>query len=127
MGKSIAEILAENGIDPAEASKAIRALNRDKAEERANLLEQKKESNFTDLCDTANSFRAELETAFGEFLPGTHANFTVRVTDKGVIATANDCHSTGKVESIHVTSEGETVFGQAGAEAAKNVRARKKN
>lgn len=116
MSKSIAELLAESGISIEDA-----------AQERVELLEAKRESNFQTLCDVSADFRAQLETAFAEFLPGTHANFTVRVTDKGIVATANDCHSTGKVESIHVTSEGVVVFGKEGAEEAKNVRARKKN
>lgn len=127
MSKSIAELLAESGMGLDEMAKAVRALKKDAAQERVDLLEAKRESNFTDLCNVSADIRAQLETAFADFLPGTHANFTVRVTDKGIVATANDCHSTGKVESIHVTSEGDVVYGKDGAEMAKNVRARKKN
>jgi hypothetical protein len=127
MGKSIAELLAESGLSIEEASKAVRALRREKAEERVELLEREKGNNRDKVVTLANEIRDSLEQAGSELLPGSHLNFTVRVTEKGVIATANECHATGFVESIHVTPSGDTVTGKEGAELAKNVRPRKKN
>jgi len=131
--QSIVDILRARGVDISEGAslddiaKAVRAAKRDATSERIAMLEQRKESNRSDLIESITSFRENLESAFAGMLPGTHANFTVRVTDKGIVATANECHATGFVESLHVTSYGEVVSGKEGAEAAKNVRARKKN
>ena len=131
--QSIVDILRARGIDVSsnasldDIAKAVRAAKRDASQERIALLEQKKESNRDELISAIVDFRDSLESTFAYMLPGTHANFTVRVTDKGIVATANECHATGFVESIHVTSDGDVVTGKAGAEAAKNVRARKKN
>ena len=127
MGKSIAEILAENGIDPSEASKAIRKLNADNREARIELLSKEKEGNRDKVVGLAESIRETLEQEGANLLSGSHLNFTVRVTDKGVIATANECHATGYVESIHVCADGAVETGKDGAEKAKNVRPRKKS
>lgn len=127
MGKSIAEILRENGIDPAEATKALRKLNKDTAEQRVALLAEKKEGNRDAVIDLATEIRELLETRCADLLPGSHVNFTARVTEKGVVATANECHAVGFVKSIHVAPDGEVCEGDAGAEKAKNVRPRKKS
>lgn len=127
MAQSVLEILAAAGIKGDEALAMLRTAKREESEKRAALLAEKKDSNYSDLCDFIADVRRNLESDFANFLPGTHANFTVRVDKEGnVIATANDCHSTGKVEAIHVTSEGEVVTGAEGAERAKNVRPRRK-
>ncbi len=129
----IVAMLKARGIEISEGAslddiaKAVRAAKRDASEERIALLEQKKESNRESVVELAKRIRETLEGEGADLLSGTHLNFTVRVTDSGVIATANECHATGFVESIHVTSDGQVVTGKAGAEAAKNVRARKKS
>ena len=125
MSKSIAEILAEAGMSLEEASKAVRTLKRDAATERVELLEREKGNNRDKVIDLACEIRQALETAGADLLPGSHLNFTVRVTDQGIIATANECHATGFVESLHVDASGATCTGKEGAEQAKNVRPRK--
>jgi hypothetical protein len=120
------ELLAAEGIDLSSAGKALRALNKDVASERAAMFEAKKEANKDDMLGIMVDIRESLEKSFGDLLPGTHANFTVRVTKEGVVvSTANDCHASGYRDSYHVTSEGEIVTGEEGAEMAKNVRPRK--
>jgi hypothetical protein len=122
----IKELLAAGGIDLSSAGKALRALNKDAAEARAAEFEARKESNKDALVDIMESTRESLADAFSDLLPGTHANFTVRVTKEGaVVSTANDCHASGYRDSIHVTPAGDVVTGEEGAEMAKNVRPRK--
>lgn len=126
MSKSIAELLAESGMDLNEISKAVRSLKREKAEERVELLEREKGNNREKVIDLAREVRETLVQRGANLLPGSHLNFTVRVTEKGIVATANECHATGFVESIHVCADGEVATGKDGAEKAKNVRPRKK-
>ena len=124
----IKSLLEEQGINIADAGKALRLLNEEASDAKAAAFEAKKEGNKIDLIDTMTDIRAELASRFSSMLPGTHANFTVRVSKDGeVIATANDCHASGYRDSIHATPSGDIVYGEEGAELAKNVRPRKKN
>lgn len=131
---SIVDILRARGVDISEnaslddIAKAVRAAKRDATQERISLLEQKKDENRSTVISLAQNIRDTLESEGAGLLPGSHLNFTVRVGEGGTVtATANECHATGFVESIHVTAQGEVVTGKDGAEAAKNVRARKKS
>jgi hypothetical protein len=120
------ELLAAEGIDLASAGKALRALNKDVASERAAEFEAKKEANKDEMLDIMYDVRDTLANRFSSLLPGTHANFTVRVTKEGeIVATANDCHASGYRDSYHLTPSGAVVTGEEGAELAKNVRPRK--
>ena len=119
-------LLESQGIKLADAAKAMRALNKEASDQKAAEFEQKKAGNRDDLLEIMADTRKSLEVQFASLLPGTHANFTVRVSKEGdVIATANDCHASGYRDSLHVTPAGDIVEGEEGAALAKNVRPRK--
>lgn len=120
------KILTDAGYSLDDAKKVLSEEAKRVRENRANALKENKEGNRTALIDFATSIRGTLETEFAAMLPGSHATFTVRMDKEGnVKATANDCHATGYIESIHVDSDGSPCFGDTGAEQAKNVRPRK--
>ena len=125
---TIMELLKAAGLDADAALATLREAKKEATDGRKAALIERKESNKELVLSIATDIRASLEEMATELLPGSHLNFTVRVPKDGgaPVATANDCHATGDVVSIHVTSEGETVFGPEGAESAKNVRPRKK-
>lgn len=119
-------LLEAQGIKLADAAKVIRSLNKEVADERAAEFEAKKESNKDAMLGIMDDIRARLEEALSDCLPGTHVNFTARVTKEGkIVSTANDCHASGFRDSYHMTPDGDVVTGEEGAALAKNVRPRK--
>jgi len=119
-------LLEGSGFKLGDASKALRSLNKEAADQKAAEFAERKNGNKDSLLTIMEETRETLADAFADLLPGTHANFTVRVDKEGkVIATANDCHAAGFRDSFHITPDGETVTGEEGAELAKNVRPRK--
>lgn len=119
-------LLEAKGFKLADAAKAMRALNKEASDQKAAEFEQKKAGNRDSLLDIMENTRATLASAFADLLPGTHANFTVRVSKEGeIISTANDCHASGYRDSLHATPSGDIVEGEEGAALAKNVRPRK--
>lgn len=124
--ESLKALLESQGIKLSDAAKVVRSLNKEAADQRAAEFEQKKMGNRESLIDIMQDTRNALAGAFADLLPGTHANFTVRVSKEGeVISTANDCHASGYRDSLHVTPGGDVVEGEEGAALAKNVRPRK--
>jgi hypothetical protein len=120
------ELLAAEGIDLSSAGKALRALNKDVASERAAMFEAKKEANKDEMICLMSDVQNLIYERMGSLLPGTHVNFTGRVTKEGtLVVTANDCHASGYRDSYHLTPGGAVVTGEEGAEQAKNVRPRK--
>lgn len=121
-------LLESQGIKLTDAAKVIRSLNKEVADEKAAEFEAKKESNKDTMIDIMADIRQQLESSLSDCLPGTHINFTARVTKEGnIISTANDCHASGFRDSYHMTPDGDVVTGEEGAALAKNVRPRKKN
>lgn len=124
--EALKALLESQGIKLSDAAKVVRSLNKEVADQRAAEFEAKKSGNRESLLDIMESTRSALAESFADLLPGTHANFTVRVSKEGdVIATANDCHASGYRDSLHVTPAGDIVEGEEGAALAKNVRPRK--
>ena len=132
MGKSILELLESLNISPdstdvASVKKALAAVAKKEAEEKAALLAEKKKGSKEALIDFLQDARRFLSEGIGEMLPGSHATFRVRVKEDGsVVATANDCHAKGWQEGIHVDAFGAVTFGAEGKEQAKNVRNKRK-
>ena len=125
---AIMELLRNAGLDADAALASLRAAKKEATDERKEQLSARKEANYDLVGDLAKDFRLQLELAFADVLPGSHLNLTVRKDKDGnIVATANDCHSTGNVISIHVNADGVKVFGPEGALDAKNVRPRKKS
>lgn len=123
----ILAILKAAGFSLEDAKAQLRTVSKQATDERTAMFAERKESNRQAVIDLACKIREMLETEGAELLPGSHLSFTVRVKDGGVISTANDCHASKVIESIHVDASGVPRFGAEGAEAAKNVRARKKS
>lgn len=125
----ILAILKAAGFSLEDAKAQLRTVSKQAADERAEMLESRKESNKEALIEIACDVRQSLEDAFADILPGSHLSFTVRKDAKSgeVIATANDGHATKVISSIHVDASGTVCFGAEGAEQAKNVRARRKS
>lgn len=119
-------LLESQGFKLADAAKAIRSLNKEVADEKAAEFEARKESNKDTMIGIMADIRQQLESALSDCLPGTHVNFTARVTKEGaIVSTANDCHASGYRDSYHLTPDGDMVTGEEGAALAKNVRPRK--
>ena len=123
----ILDILKAAGLSLEQAKLQLRTVSKAATDERAAMFAERKESNKEAVIELATEIREMLATRGADLLPGSHLSFTVRVGDGKVTSTANDCHASKVIESIHVDSEGTVRFGAEGAEAAKNVRARKKS
>jgi len=134
MASAVESILATLGIntDSVDAKELVAKLSAAaKAEmsEAADKLKEKKIGNYKAVENLAAELRETICDAAvaADLLPGSVLNFTVRVEESGVFATANNCASKGTMERIHVTKSGAVVKGEEGAEAAKNKRFRAKN
>lgn len=123
----ILALLQNAGIDLDTAKAELRKASKAATDEKAAMFAERKESNREAVIDLACEVRQTLEERCADLLPGTVLTFTVRRKDDRVIATANDCHASKVIESIHVDPKGEPCFGAEGAAQAKNVRARKKS